>query len=327
MPRRAAGATDARRAVVRSMTEAGASVGEIVADLQRRGIKANPAAVAYDRRILGIKSKKRGADKAAAAKAERAERAADAVRDRRRFKVVPVPFGRPSMVAPASVQTTGRTMFPSRVFQPSDAEAVLKDGAGTAKIGGDVLVGRLRGARILTLTLEERATCPRSCTLWGACYGNSMPWARRWRPGPDLEAQIAAEAEAACAAHGLVLVRLHVLGDFYSFDYLRLWAGLLDDLPGLHVFGFTAWQPGTRIGDGIARLRAVYPDRFMLRVSGATGQWGSFTLPFPTEAKQIGDAIVCPEQLDAMQGSPRGKHCGNCAICWSTARPVAFVQH
>ena len=51
----------------------------------------------------------------------------------------------------------------------SEFENVLKCGRNNSKIGGDVLVGRLRGARIFTLTLEERATCPRSCAMWRAC--------------------------------------------------------------------------------------------------------------------------------------------------------------
>lgn len=218
-------------------------------------------------------------------------------------------------------------MFPDRVMPPDHREPVLKDGASAAKIGGDVLVGHLRGARILTLTLEERATCPRDCALWAGCYGNTMPWARRWHHGPALETCLRDEVTRACQQHDAVLIRLHVLGDFYSWDYLCLWADLLDSHDNLHAFGFSAWQPDTRLGDGIARLRTVYPDRFAVRTSGRTGRWGSFTLPFPTGAKRIGDAIVCPEQLDAMQGSPRGRHCGNCAVCWSTDRPVAFVEH
>ena len=34
------------------------------------------------------------------------------------------------------------------------------------KLGKVVKVGRLQGARIFTLTLEERATCPTTCAHW-----------------------------------------------------------------------------------------------------------------------------------------------------------------
>ena len=73
------------------------------------------------------------------------------VRDRRRFKLTPVADGIISVLAPANA--TG-TIFRSRVEEIGDAP-VFKDGAWNSKIGGDVLVGRLRGAKIFTLTLEE----------------------------------------------------------------------------------------------------------------------------------------------------------------------------
>lgn len=58
----------------------------------------------------------------------------------------------------------------------------------------------------------------------------------------------------------------------------------------------------------------------------------SFTLPFPTDRPMIGDAVVCPEQRDAMNGSERATHCGSCGLCWktggnATGRPIAFVEH
>ena len=154
-----------------------------------------------------------------------------------------------------------------------------------------------------------------------------MPWARRWQGGKELEDRLRVEVAIACEKNDKVLVRLHVLGDFYSFEYLAVWASLLDEHENLFAFGFTAWKQGTEIGDGIARLRRAYLDRFMIRTSNSTGPWGSFTLPFPTKAKMIGDAIVCPEQLDGMEGSPKGTHCGNCAQCWQHNRPIAFVEH
>lgn len=317
----------ARRAEVKRLVAAGHRNGMIASEL---GVSEQT--VVSDKRALGLTRAYGAKERNGAAdikRAERAQRGAKTVSDRRRFKTVPVPMGSPSVMASAEVCSEGRTMFPDRVFLPPGPgqEPVLKDGSNNSKIGGDVLVGRLRGAYICTLTLQERATCPSTCSMWASCYGNAMPWARRWAAGTELEDSLRVEVSEACAANDLVLIRLHVLGDFYSFDYLKLWAELLDAHDGLHVFGFTAWGEGTQIGDGVARLRAAYPERFMIRHSGRTGRWGSFTLPFPTSAKTIGDAIVCPEQLDGMRGSPKGRHCGNCAACWSTDRPIAFVEH
>ncbi|MEO0781939.1 MAG: hypothetical protein AAFZ46_09285, partial [Pseudomonadota bacterium] len=220
-----------------------------------------------------------------------------------------------------------RTKFPSTVRIPSPSERVLKDGAMNQKIGGDVLVGRLKGAPIFTLTLEERATCPKSCLHWRSCYGNGMSQAHRFAHGPALTERLTAEIEELMAEHARILIRLHVLGDFYDPEYVEFWRNQLFLHPGLHIFGFTAWAPHTDIGRKIAALRGAMPERFAVRNSGACAPWGSFTIDFPTERKQIGDAIVCPAQLDANNGTPRKVHCGNCAACWSAPNPIVFVEH
>lgn len=250
------------------------------------------------------------------------------IRDIRRSVISAPPTGTPNRVIPGLT----RTQFQHQVRDAATEETVLKGGENIAKIGGVVLAGPLKGARIVTLTLEERKTCPTSCTIWDACYGNNMPRVHRYNPGPALELKIRMEIASLCERHAKVLVRLHILGDFYSTDYLQLWADLLDRFPGLHVFGFTAWTEDTAIGKGVAWMREQDPARFAVRTSGRTGKWGSFPLPFPTDRPMIGDAAVCPEQRDAMNGSERGTHCGSCGLCWktggnATGRPIAFVEH
>jgi len=250
------------------------------------------------------------------------------VRDIRRSVIGPVPTGMPNRSLPGLT----RTQFPDSLRDAAMEETVLKGGENISKIGGVVLVGPLKGARIVTLALEERKTCPASCKLWDSCYGNNMPRLIRYNEGPALEAKIVMEMISLCERHDKVLARLHIVGDFYSTEYLQLWADLLDRFPGLHVFGFTAWTEDTTIGKGVAWLREQDPQRFAVRTSGRTGTWGSFTLPFPTDRPMIGDAVVCPEQRDAMNGSERGIHCGSCGLCWksggaATGLPIAFVEH
>lgn len=315
-----------RRAYVRRRLADGVSVKAIAHEC---GV--TPATIYGDQKAMGVAKRARrqrgSGDAAVAKKVERAAAKRAKVKDRRRFKVVPVPMGQPNKIASAAVQAAGRSIFRDRVFTPSDAEPVLKDGSSNSKIGGDVLVGWLKGARILTLTLEERATCPRTCAMWAGCYGNAMQHARRWAVGPELLDRISADVRRECAEHDRVLVRLHVLGDFYAHEYVDFWANLLTEFKGLHVFGFSAWGPKTEIGERLALARAVFGRRFMMRHSGCSGTWGSFTLPFPTDRPTIGDAIVCPEQIHAIDRPERGTHCGNCAVCWTTSRPVAFIEH
>lgn len=268
-------------------------------------------------------------DKAVARKERAAKRAMVRVRDRRRFKSTPIATGDPGVTA--APEAVG-TLFPSRVSDLTD-EPILKDGASNSKIGGDVSVGWLRGARILTLTLEERATCPRSCQHWQSCYGNAMPHPKRWRHGPELMERLIRETSEACEKHEAVLVRLHILGDFWSKEYVRLWLVLLETHANLNVFGFTAHNPDTEIGREVARVRSLMGQRFSVRHSGYCGPWGSFTIDFPTEKKVLGDALVCPEQIEAIRDMDRPeaerkrRHCGSCGACWSSDRPIVFVEH
>ena len=58
------------------------------------------------------------------------------------------------------------------------SERVVKKSTNT-KLGKRVTKGKLAGFPIFTVTLEERATCPRSCIHWDDCYGNNMMNATR----------------------------------------------------------------------------------------------------------------------------------------------------
>jgi hypothetical protein len=67
------------------------------------------------------------------------------------------------------------------------------------------------------------------------------------------------------------LVRLHVLGDFYSVDYAELWAEALEAYPALHIFGYTARDPQSDIGQVVCQMLGVWPERFHIRFSGWNG--------------------------------------------------------
>lgn len=291
----------------------GASLATIHADCRKLGLNPKVA-----------RRRNSGEDQGAKRKAAQAEKRLRKVRDRRRFKTGVPATGQIKTLADADA--TG-TIYPHTVKTPSAGEVVLKDGKHNTKIGGDVLVGWLKGAPIYTLTLEERATCPRSCPLWRGCYGNLLNRSQRFTHGPALMFQLERQLAEIAETHERFLVRLHVLGDFWSIDYVSFWRRMLFKHPGLHVFGFTAWGPETGIGRHVAAMRGALPERVWLRHSGRCGPWGAFTIDFPTDRKTIGDAIVCPAQLDANEGAPRQVHCGSCAACWSTDRAIIFVEH
>ena len=132
------------------------------------------------------------------------------------------------------------------------------------KLLKEVMKGRFKGYRVHTLTLEERATCPATCHHLATCYGNNMPFAHRLEHGPELVAKIDSELKA--RHDKLTLVRLHVLGDFWSVEYVEQWGRWLDDHPNLAAWGYTHNWPDSiiplerEIGCYSARERGTLTD-------------------------------------------------------------------
>lgn len=221
-----------------------------------------------------------------------------------------LPQGHPAAVS-------AHTIFPTRVMR---GKTILQPGWHSSKLGGEVLKGRWKGMPIYSLTLEERATCPRDCAQWFACFGNNMHLAKRNPHGPEFETALWRELHALNQRHrkGFV-VRLHVLGDFMSASYVDLWEAALDHFENLNVFGYTARQSSTVIGRMIRILRSNRWERFSVRTSGA--QKGLRT----SVVDQVEDAprgsVVCPAQTG------RTRSCGTCGLCWNSKKHIVFLKH
>ncbi len=222
-----------------------------------------------------------------------------------------------------------RTIFPSRVKHPNDSDHVLVSGHNNAKIGKIVEVGRWKGMHIYTLTLEERATCPSTCHFLKTCYGNNMPFSIRYKNDFEvLKIKLKNDLERLNQKYNKgFVIRLHILGDFFSVEYVNLWRKFLLKYPTMRVFGYTAWPIDTPIGATIKKLRDKHWDRFAIRFSR------SFPLDFKREAVPFyedelalgervrNDCFVCPAQLK------KDKFCANCAACWESDKNVAFLSH
>lgn len=213
----------------------------------------------------------------------------------------------------------GRTIFPSTVHDQSERPRLLIDGHNSRKIGKTVTKGKLKGFPIFTLTLEERATCPRTCVEWKTCYGNNMHFAARIKHGREFEERLWEELADKQRHHpNGFLVRLHILGDFYSTDYAELWAEALEAYPALHIFGYTARQPDSDIGQVIREMIGVWPERFHVRFSGWNGDnHGSVVIDEPEDTRHL----ICPVQTG------KTDCCATCALCWHSTRTVAFLRH
>lgn len=228
---------------------------------------------------------------------------------------------------PAVVNAT--TIFPKSVVRASHSRRLFPSGEHQAKLGKVVLKGPWAGLPIFTFSLEERASCPTSCHVWRACYGNGMPLARRHRIEDEADRRAIFEALAVlCHEHrhtGLVL-RLHVLGDFLDVDYATRWQAALIQHAGLHIFGYTAHKRTSFVGAIVREMNQAMPDRCAIRFSheskggweepmGATTHWGD-SLPPP--------GIPCPQQTE------KTLTCGTCGACWSEAtrdRTIVFRGH
>jgi hypothetical protein len=220
----------------------------------------------------------------------------------------------------------GRSLFHRNGVKPPPVlTRLLVSGHSNVKIGRDARVGKLAGYWIYTLSLEERATCPRTCHHWENCYGNGMPYAKRIdHTHPDFLPRIEAEVDElmrpSAASRKGVIIRLHALGDFYSPEYVALWDALLVKHPELVLFGYTARLLGTPIGDAVERLIDTHPGRAMMRFSNG-GLPSRSTVSIVAAEDCPPGAFVCPEQTGQFEA------CGKCGACWSTLKNVAFLAH
>lgn len=237
------------------------------------------------------------------------------------------PVGKPKVLGlHVKAVTEGRTLYPKTRCDP-DHHRILKSGINSRKIGNKIVKGKWMGMPIYTLTLEERATCPGTCVHWRSCYGNKMHRAQRFPAGVETEFGIAAELHVLNREHRRTgfAVRLHVLGDFYSVEYVEFWLKCLKRFQRLRVFGFTSWPPDTDIGKAIVDARQKHWNRFAIRTSNAgLPKYGATTLRVDGYGEYInpGDAgIVCPAQTE------KTDCCGTCGLCWQTTSNIAFLEH
>lgn len=245
---------------------------------------------------------------------------------RRRFKAFEL---RPDEVAPLSdnheAVVNHRTIFPTTVVGPLESGRLLVSGLHSRKLGDRITKGAWKGFPIFHLTLEERATCPRSCMNFTTCYGNAMPRARRHRHDGAFLAVLKQELAALQRQHRRgFAVRLHTLGDFYSVDYVQAWREFLQVYPAMHVFGYTAHQVDTEIGAAIAHMRRWKWARFAIRTSDGLTAPNARTIWHVPEGHHDGDGIICPAETGATDC------CATCGLCWSSAakdKTIVFIGH
>jgi hypothetical protein len=218
-----------------------------------------------------------------------------------------------------------RTIHPKRVYDAFSFHApIIKPVSMNSKLGkGKALIekGRWKGMPMFSLTLEERATCPDTCLRWAECYGNGMPFAHRFKPGENLETRINFEIGllARKFTSGFV-VRLHILGDFYSVLYANLWANLLVKHPELHIFGYTSHSGGSIIGRKIILINR-FTDRCWIRFSHNVPYNRAYPYEIFAGSPDKVSGVACPEQTE------QSESCLTCGLCWTTKQTITFQDH
>jgi hypothetical protein len=210
------------------------------------------------------------------------------------------------------------TRFQKSKKKPKDI-TVLKPGGNNAKLGFNVTAKKWRGKKLYSVTLIERETCPTDCHHWEDCYGDSMPFAHRFELD-GLEEAIEKEIPTLLKKHkhGIV-IRLHVLGDFYSVAYVKFWEKLLKRHKKLCIFGYTGRRITSHIGKRIQRMNNAFEDKCLIRYSRSEDYDGEHS--FAAEESFDGDSFDCPEQKDKV------KDCASCGLCWMVKKTVKFYTH
>ena len=230
----------------------------------------------------------------------------------------------------------GNTLYPKSIRTASETPTkstglrVLKEAKDNTKLSGRSITRIVkgpkffRGKHLYNLTLTERETCPFTCEQWSTCYGNHMPFAHRHSIGEELlqalEADLGYLDEKRPEGY---VIRLHILGDFYSVDYVKFWATMVQMHPNMGVYGYTHREYGTAIGDEVAALHAAFPGRVAILRSDRKHIQdplpGAFTVPSGTEPAE--GIVVCPEQVY------EDITCLNCGLCFNGRTSVQFLEH
>ena len=168
-----------------------------------------------------------------------------------------------------------------------------------------------------SFSLPVLKTCPGKTEFCSRlCYGLNGRFAQ-----PQMRKILQSNLVATNQAHfvqrivreilktGTEVFRLHVVGDFYSVEYVERWIEIADRLPGVKFFGSTrSWRvPGLR--DAVTRFRDL-PNVYLRASIDPThldkppSSWGVWSIE--------GEGDPCPHDFAL------GEHCLTCKKCWQT---------
>ena len=230
------------------------------------------------------------------------------------------------------------TIYPKTVYTINSWDdyraygSTLLKQSNNSKLGKVVSKGAFKGKPLYSLSLVERLMgCPKNCYHWDACYGNNMPFAHRFKT--DKRKKIfmyilAYEIYNLLEKHKQgIHIRLHVLGDFYSKEYIKFWCVVLESYPKISIYGYTAHEPKSMLGKQIKNvIDKIGFDRFAIRFSNSTIKLSANSTEYKPRliaSKNVSlKSIQCLEQIDKVA------NCVSCALCWNKKIDnVLFYTH
>lgn len=230
----------------------------------------------------------------------------------------------------------GHTVYTKTVVELlPDMPDPLKPAENNGKLHGNIVArGQFAGYAMYSLTLEERNTCSPDCGQLKTCYGNNMPFARRYVVTQHLLDRIEAQLRKLTRRGRRILLRLHILGDFFAVWYVDFWQRMLNTFPTVAIFGYTHWPIITPQGQAVERLVKAMPGRFCIKFSGDTVKQlplaPLYSIGMTLVVKDWADLpkgfIRCPAQMAADKGV-QGIGCAECGIKCADNVNVGFVEH
>ena len=201
---------------------------------------------------------------------------------------------------------------------------IIKD-SKNIKLGKKVIKGMYNSYKLKTVTLIERETCPADCIHWGDCYGNNMPFAHRISHENQNLLQKRIYNELLNSTNQLLLIRLHVLGDFFNVKYVKFWSIMLNTFKNIAIYGYTANNINSKIelSRDIAKeiIKLNYSKHSHIRFSNDLNNpfsANSFDIVKPVKGK----SILCPVQEN------KTANCGTCGLCWNQkTQSIIFKTH
>mgnify|MGYP003153770038 CR=1 FL=1 len=217
------------------------------------------------------------------------------------------------------------TIYKKNIFELNEYKFEILKKSTNIKLGKKVLKGKYKDYKLKTLTLVERETCPTDCFHWKTCYGNNMPFAHRMGNKDQNLLQKRIYNELLNSTNKLLLIRLHILGDFFNVKYVKFWSIMLNTFKNIALWGFTANNINSKISlsRNIAKeiIKLNYSEHSHIRFSNdLTNKFSgnSYDIVKPVKGK----SIVCPVQEN------KTANCGTCGLCWNQkTQSIIFKTH